>query len=202
MDGRVDVLGVLGVGAGLGVCVRSCCVCVCGWGRCAWLCRCPPNFVFLHRAEGSSAPPASEPCLPQPCRSDQPCRAATSIAAGLQWSMDVQRHQYDRPDGAAWSSPRLPQISMPALPHVPNGRAIAAASAYAWWTSWWSSSSHTPPFPRDRSSSPAAAKIPASSPRDERKLLMLLTFCGHLACLPGMRGGPSLRAQPISIRLY
>ena len=151
---------------------------------------------------GSSAPPASEPRLPQPCRSDQPCRAATSIAAGLQWSMDVQRHQYDRPDGAAWSSPRLPQISMPALPHVPNGRAIAAASAYAWWTSWWSSSSHTPPFPRDRSSSPAAAKIPASSPRDERKLLVLLTFCGDLACLPGMSGGPSLRAQPISIRLY
>ena len=30
-DGRVGVLGVLGVGAGLGVCVWSCCVCVCVW---------------------------------------------------------------------------------------------------------------------------------------------------------------------------
>ena len=30
-DGRVGVLGVWGVCAGLGVCVWSCCVCVCGW---------------------------------------------------------------------------------------------------------------------------------------------------------------------------
>ena len=163
--------------------------------------RAKANFFREQTGHSSDTEPkgAAHPRLrsssPQPCRSDQPCRAAISIAAGLPWSMDVQRHQYDRPDGAAWSSPRLPQISMPALPHLPHGRAMAAASAYAWWTSWWSSSSHTPPFPRDRSSSPAAAKIPASSPRDERKLLMLLTFCGHLACLPGMRGGPSLRVS-------
>ena len=49
-DGRVGVFLALvrGVGSGFGVCVRFCCVCV-GGGRCAWLCRCPPNFVFYHR---------------------------------------------------------------------------------------------------------------------------------------------------------